>query len=245
MPVYQYSPLFTMIVEAPVELVPMYAVLAVLHQKMSGLPVGTCVPTSYQISGAFEHLGFAAEPMAACASVYRATDTFTEITEIGVCKRPPIVWPDGTTTGHMIVWTPSFAHLIDATLVQDPTLLAAAQSNAVYSMPVFLPVPATRDEFLQTRPVLALDERLSVSWVLLPEWTTAMDPVLNGPTGLAVTLGGLALATDALQVVRGLGEDRDLSRLPGLYPRLGALLAGREHLPALPDEPPPELLGGW
>jgi hypothetical protein len=243
MPVYEYSPLFGMLVEAPVELIPMYAALAVLHQKLSGKPVGSCVPTSYQISGALGHLGFAAEPMAACASVYRTTDSFIEVSEVGVWKRPPIVYPDGTTTGHMIVWTSSFAHLIDATLVQDPTLLAAARRDPMYSMPVFVPVPADRDEFLQTRSVLALDERLYASWVLLPEWTATMDPVLNGTMGVAVTLGALALATDALDVVRNLGDDRDLSRLSVLYPRPGALLAGQEHLPPLPDEPPAELTG--
>jgi hypothetical protein len=241
MPVFAYSPLFTLIVEAPVELVPMYAVLAVLHQKSSGLPVGTCVPTSYQISGALEHFGFRAEPMAACASVHRATDTFTEISDVGVSNRPPVVFPDGTTTGHMIVWTSSFGHLIDATLVQDPTLLAAAHHDPLYSMPVFMPVPADRAAFLRTEPVLALDERLHVSWVLRPEWTAAMEPVLDGPMGLIASLGALALATDALEVVRDLGDERDLSSLPARYPRLGRLLAGQERLPSLPDRPPPEL----
>lgn len=243
MPVFEHSPLFTLLVDAPVDLVPMYAVLAVLHQKSSGLPVGTCVPTSHQISGALEHLGFSAEPIAACASVHRVTDTFTEISEVGVYKRPPVVFPDGTTTGHMIVWTSSFGHLIDATLVQDPTLLAAAHRDPVYSMPLFLPVPADRDEFLRTQPMLALDERLHASWVLLPEWTAAMEPVLDGPMGLVASLGALVLATDALDVMRRLGDERDLSGLPARYPRLGALIAGQARLPALPDQPPPELTG--
>ncbi len=242
MPVFAYSPLFTLIVEAPVELVPMYAVLAVLHQKSSGLPVGTCVPTSFQISGALEHLGFRAEPIAACGLVHRVTDTFTEISEVGVRTRPPVVFPDGTTTGHMIVWTSSFGHLIDATLVQDPTLLAAAHRDPVYSMPVFLPVPADRDAFLRTEPMLVLDERLRASWILRPEWTAAMAPVLDGPMGLVARLGALALATDALEVVRDLGDERDLSSLAARSARLGRLLAGQESLPALPDEPPPELI---
>jgi hypothetical protein len=72
-----------------------------------------------------------------------------------------------------------------------------------------------------------------------------MDPVLNGPMGIAVALGALALATDALDVVRGLGKDRGLSRHPVLCPRRGALLAGQERLPPPPDEPPAELTGSW
>ncbi|WP_231925195.1 hypothetical protein [Micromonospora purpureochromogenes] len=50
MPVYEYSPMFGRLVDAPVEMVPLLAVLAVLHQAQSGMPVGTCVPTSHQVS---------------------------------------------------------------------------------------------------------------------------------------------------------------------------------------------------
>jgi len=142
----------------------------------------------------------------------------------------------------MVVWTPSFAQLIDATLVQDPTLLSMARVDPLYSTPVLVKVPTDRDELLRTRPVLALDDRLFASWVLLPEWTATMDAVLAGPLGPAASLGALALATDALKALRGLSEDRDLDPLSARYPRLGALLAGREHLPALPAGVPVELM---
>ncbi|MEO3931125.1 polymorphic toxin-type HINT domain-containing protein [Micromonosporaceae bacterium B7E4] len=115
MPVYEHSPMFGRLVDAPAELIPLFAVLAVLHQRQSGKPLGTCVPTSYQISGALRHLGFEAEPVAACATVYRVTATFREVSDVGVWKRPPIVHPDGTTNGHMVVWASSFAQLVDAT----------------------------------------------------------------------------------------------------------------------------------
>ncbi|MFC6019304.1 hypothetical protein ACFP2T_24245 [Plantactinospora solaniradicis] len=204
------------------------------------MPVGACVPTSYQISGALRHLGFEAEPVAACATLYRVTDTFSEVSEVGVWKRPPVVHPDGTTTGHMVVWTSSFARLVDATLVQDPVLLAAAQSDPVYSMPVFVDASADREEFLRSKPVVQLDDGLHASWVLLPEWTTFMDPILEGTTGAIVEVGALVLATDALRLIGALGEERDLTALPARYPRLGALLVGDERLPELPPEPPPE-----
>lgn len=237
MQVYEISPMFGRLVEAPVELVPLLAVLAVLHQAQSGKPVGTCVPTSHQVSGALRHLGFEAEPVAACATLYRMTDTFAEVSEVGVWKRPPVVQADGTTNGHMVVWTPSFAQLVDATLVQDPLLLAAAQVDPLYSTPVFVDVSSDWDEFLATRPIAWLDDRLYASWALTPEWTTAMDPVLEGETGAVVERGALGLATDALGLIEAVGAERDLSALPVRWPRLGALLQGQEHLAELPSEP--------
>ncbi|GIG94578.1 hypothetical protein [Plantactinospora mayteni] len=242
MPTYEHSPMFALLVEAPVELTPLYAVLAGLHQAMSGKPVGTCVISCHQISGALHHLGFEAEPIAACATLYRTTGTFTEVSEVGVWKRPPILRLDGTTTGHMVVWTPSFAQLIDPTLVQDPTLYALAARDPVYSIPVSVEVSTDRVEVLRTRPVVALDERLHASWLLLPEWTEVMNTVLDGPEGTAATLGGLVLAADALVALRHLGHERDLTQLSELYPQLGALLAGRRQLPPLPAQVPPELL---
>jgi len=244
MPAYEHSPMFALLVEAPVELTPLYAVLAALHQASSGKPVGTCVVSCHQISGALHHLGFDAEPIAACATLYRTTDTFTEVSEVGVWKRPPVLRPDGTTTGHMVVWTASFAQLIDPTLVQDPTLFALAATDPIYSIPVSVALPTDPDEVLRARPVVALDERLHASWLLLPEWTEAMNSVLAGAEGTAATLGGLALATDALVALRNLGQERDLTQLPHLYPQLGALLSGRRRLPPLPAQVPPELLHG-
>ncbi len=43
MPSYQISPVFGLLTEAPTRLVPLYAVLAVFHQALSGKPVGSCV----------------------------------------------------------------------------------------------------------------------------------------------------------------------------------------------------------
>jgi hypothetical protein len=242
MPTYEHSPMFDLLYQVPVEQTPLYAVLTVLHQALSGKPVGTCVLSCHQISGALHHLGFHAEPIAACATLYRNTDTFTEVSEVGVSKRPPIVRPDGTTTGHMVVWTRSFGLVIDPSLVQHPILLSRAAEHPIYSIPVPVEAPTDRDELLQHRLALALDTQLSASWLLLPELTDATNAVLDGPMRTAAKLGGLGLATDALDVLQRLGEDRDLSQLPDLYPRLGALLRGEQYLPALPTEVPPELL---
>ncbi|RGC68216.1 hypothetical protein C5N14_14955 [Micromonospora sp. MW-13] len=244
MPLFEYSPMFGRLVDAPVEMVPLLAVLAVLHQAQSGMPVGTCVPTSHQVSGALRHLGFEAEAVAACATLHRVTDTFTEVSEVGVWKQPPVVHPDGTTNGHMIVWTPSFAQLVDATLVQDPLLLAAAQVDPVYSTPVFVEVPTDRRDFLAAQPVAWLDDRLYASWVLLPDWTRRMDPVLEGEASTVVELGALGLATDALRLIAAVAEERDLGAMLVQYPRLGALLRGERQLPESPVEPPPHPAAG-
>ncbi|WP_158694591.1 hypothetical protein [Streptomyces canus] len=43
MPVYDVSPVLAVLMRAPVELVPLYAVLALLHYESSGAVFGTCV----------------------------------------------------------------------------------------------------------------------------------------------------------------------------------------------------------
>lgn len=241
MPNYEHSPMFGLLYQVPIELTPLYAVLAVLHQALSGKPVGSCVLSCHQVSTALNHLGFHAEPIAACATVYRTTDSFTEQSDVGTWKRPPVVRPDATTTGHMVIWTSSFAQIVDPTLVQDPILLSLAAVDPIYSIPVCGPAPTDLDTLLQARLVAHLDQGLYVSWLLLPEWTEATNAVMDEPMCTAAALGGLSLATTALDVLRDLGGDRDLSELRGRYPELDALLAGDQRLPELPAQVPPEL----
>ncbi|WP_233513987.1 hypothetical protein [Micromonospora craterilacus] len=99
----------------------------------------------------------------------------------------------------MIVWTSSFGQLVDATLVQDPLLLTAAHADPVYSTPVFVEAPADREEFLAAQPVVWLDQQLYASWLLLPDWTPLMDPVL-AECGWIIELDALGLAVDALRL---------------------------------------------
>jgi hypothetical protein len=241
MPTYEHSPVWARLYEVPVEQTPLYAVLAVLHQALSGRPVGSCVLSCHQVSGALRHLGFDAEPIAAHARLYRTTVTFTEESDIGVWKRPPVVRTDGTTTGHMVVLAWSFGQLVDPTLVQDPTLLARAASDPIYSIPVCAPVPTDLDSLLQRPPTQQLDHDLHVSWLLQPEWTAATNAVLDDTLKLAATLGALSLATQAVDVLQRLSADRDLTPLGNINATIGALLAGERQLPALPTEVPPQL----
>jgi hypothetical protein len=239
MPVYEHSPMWDRLFTVPVELTPLYAVLTVLHQAMSGKPAGSCVLTCHQISNALHHLGFPAEPIAACATVYRATGTFSEESDLGVWRRPPIIRPDGTTTGHMIVWAPSFAQLVDPTLVQHEVLLARAATNPVYSIPVCAPAPTEPEALLQAKLVAQLDEDLYVSWLLQPDWTDLVDAVLDEPLAIAADLGGLRLAHNALDVLHRLADHRDLAPVLSVSPYLNSLLTGTAQLPAMPDELPP------
>lgn len=241
MPVYEYSPMWNRLFEGPAELAPLNAVLAVLHQAMSGRPAGSCVLTCHQISAALHHLGFPAEPIAACATLYRTAGSFSEESDLGVWQRPPIVRPDGTTTGHMIVWAPSFAQLIDPTLVQHEILLSRAATNPTYSIPVCVPAPTDPEALPRERLVARLDEDLYVSWLLQPDWTDAVNAALDETLTLAAELGGLSLATQALEVLRRLAAERELGPPDALSARLGALLAGTAHLPAMPDEVPSQL----
>lgn len=242
MPTYEQSPVWARLYEVPLEQTPLYAVLAVLHQALSGRPVGSCVLSCHQISGALQHLGFDAEPIAAHARLYRTISaSLTEESDIGVWKRPPIVRPDGTTTGHVVVLAWSFGQLVDPTLVQDPTLLARAARDPLYSIPVCAPVAPDLDLLLQQPPVQQLDHDLYVSWLLQPEWTDATDAVLDHTLRLAATLGSLSLATQAIDVLQRLSAERDLTTLANSNATLGDLLSGERRLPAPPVEIPPEL----
>ncbi|MGH3378873.1 MAG: hypothetical protein ACRDP6_29505, partial [Actinoallomurus sp.] len=82
-----------------------------------------------------------------------------------------------------------------------------------------------------------------ISWMLFPEWTSALAPALRGDLAAAMPYGTLGLAHTVLDLLRGLGQLRpDVRRLNSMYPKLGALLSGREQLPELPAEPPAAFL---
>jgi hypothetical protein len=61
-----------------------------------------------------------------------------------------------------------------------------------------------------------------------------------GSTNLAKTVNVRAWGVEGPTAaqVRVPGAIRNLRELPYRYPRLGTLLAGREQLPALPEQPP-------
>lgn len=236
MPLYDDSPMLEVLLEAPLKLVPMYAVLAVLHQKSSDAMLGTCVVTCHQVAGALQHLGFGAAPVAATATVYRVVSMSGQqsvawASDVGTAQEPPTVTAEGTTDGHMVVHAPSFWQMIDPSIVQDPSILAAAHRDPLYSIPAVVPVPAV---LAGIEPVYAYDENVHVTWTLRPDWTRLLDGVLTFPDSEeAARRGATGLAHDTLALIRHLDEDRDFHALIGLYLHLGPLLDGRTQLPTI------------
>lgn len=230
--------MYGMLAKVAVEVVPLYTALAVVHADMSGAPANACVPICYQLAGALEHLGFDAEVMAACATVYDRDQQEVKYADVGVWERPPIVRADGTTDGHAVLWAASFRRLVDPTIAQAPQLVKAARDDVKFTLPTILPV-RSREYLLSTPAVAAPKGPYLISWMLFPDWTGALAPALEGELGDALPYGSLALAHSCLQVLHALaGERDDVRRLRNLYPYLGDLLAGRRQLPALPAEPP-------
>jgi hypothetical protein len=237
LPEYE-SQMFGITAQVPIDVVPLYAALSVVHQEMSGAPANSCVPVCHQLAGALGHLGFDVEVMAACATVYHREDQDTKFADVGVWEHPPKVRPDGTTDGHVVLWANSFKRLVDPTIVQAPKLLKGADADPSFTMPVVLPV-ASRDKLFGSGSLATPKGPFVISWMFFPEWTDLMTPVLDGDLGEALPYGTLGLAHAALEVMRALRQVRsDVRQLYSLYPRLGALLAGRQSLPALPAEPP-------
>ncbi|MFI0449770.1 hypothetical protein [Actinomadura sp. 6N118] len=230
--------MFGMLAKVSVELVPLYTALAVVHDDMSGAHANACVPICHQLAGALAHLGFDAEVMTACAQVGDRDRQDVTYADIGVWDRPPIVRPDGTTDGHVVLWANSFRRLVDPTIAQAPMLMEAARTDVQFTLPTILPV-ASREQLLSMPTISTAKGPYLITWMLLPDWNEALMPALFGDIGEAMPYATLALAYECLHVMRALGEERtDLRQLHNRYPRLGDLLAGRRQLPELPSEPP-------
>jgi hypothetical protein len=133
------SPMFGMLDSVTVEQVPLYTALAAVHYEMSGAPPQACVSICYQLAGALRHLGLQAEVMAACATVFDRDDQQVKHADVGRWDRAPIVRPDGTTDGHVVLWAESGRRLVDPTIVQAPVLLEAARKDRLSRCPSYCP----------------------------------------------------------------------------------------------------------
>lgn len=236
------STMFGMLGGVAVEQLPLYTALSVVHHDMGGAPAGSCVSICHQLAGALDHLGFSAEVMVACATIFDREDQEVKYADVGVWDRQPIVRPDGTTDGHVVLWAGSFRRLVDPTIVQAPALLEAARDDELFTLPVVLPMDS-REKLLSAESLATFKGPFLLSWMLFPDWAPALAPALRGDLAAAMPYGTLSLAHTVLDLLRGLGQLRsDVRRLNSMYPKLGALLSGREQLPALPTEPPAAFL---
>jgi hypothetical protein len=228
---------YGMVLDGPVEAMPLYAPIAVLIQHAIGKPANTCVPLSYQLVGALRHLGYQAQLMVACASVVGRDGAGTKVTDVGVWERPPIVRPDGTTNGHVVVWADSFHRLVDLTIGQDATLQrAAVQDPDLAASSVVLPMPRLLS-FMETggRPIATLRGPFVINYMLFPEYLDALDPLFaewrhNGILR-AVDASALSLAHATLDILRMVERDRPDRRCSD--PSIRALLDGHSTLPPL------------
>ncbi|WP_018588742.1 hypothetical protein [Salinispora arenicola] len=233
LPVFETTGMAAALARCPVDVVPLYAAVAVVHQAMSGAPVNACVPICYQLATALGHLGFDTEVMAAYAEVVQG-----EITHVSLGVRgPAVVRDDYTTNGHTVLWAASFGRLLDPTIAQHPALLAAAHGGQdKHGAPLAVAVQGGRETLLRGA-VGAIRPPFQINYLAQPQYTNAFDPWL-AEFGDAVEHGGLGLAHITLDTIAAAGDIRNLRELPHLYPRLGALLAGDEHMLALPEQPP-------
>lgn len=213
---------------------PLIAALAVVHQELSGTPGARSVPACWQLHGALSHLGFDSEVMGAMALVVPGEDGVPEA--VGRTQGMPTLNEDGRTDGHAVLWAKSFGLLVDPAIVLAPHVRAVAQGDPVLSFPVMLPVPDDREALLGPAMITSSSRPpLRLAWVLLPNWTQALNPAPGSGLDASVEAGKITLAHATLEILRELGRLRtDLGRMRARYPALASLLEGRRRLPPLP-----------
>jgi hypothetical protein len=231
-PAFDGSGLYPLLMMADVEITPVVAAAATIHQSMAGRPAGTCVTTCATLARGLAQLGIKAQAVSAYAEVKDIQDPQTSAEQVGV-QEQPVLRPDGTTNGHMVVWVDDCSRLVDPTIAQAPNLLAAARRDPRHGLPSIVPV-TDKAALFAGEPVAVIRDRFQVNWLLQPGWTSLLEQLLTGDSALAVDYGAGNLAVKTLETLQILREHRDLNGLPDRYPRLGNLLAGREHLPPLP-----------
>ena len=231
------QPVQEMLISCHIELLPLFAALAVIHSELTDTPGACCVPVCWHLQGGLEYLGFDSEVIAASSLVMRDGDNRPE--HVGQIDRLPSLRDDGSTNGHAVVWAASFGQLVDPTIVRARYLQAVAQGHPGLSFPVVLPV-ADRDTLFGPATICSSSRpTLTIAWALLPHWTQALTPRPGSDLDTGIAYGKLALARTTLEVIRCLDVIRpDTEPLRALCPPLAALLDRSSQLPQLPDEPP-------
>lgn len=140
-----------------------------------------------------------------------------------------MVTDQGTTDGHMVIHVPEPGLVIDASIVQDLSVLEAAYRHIGYSAPTVElvppgPVPPETVEF-------DYDESLRVTWHLQPQWTGTLNRLLDDADLDRISQhGALRLAHDALDVMNDLRQDNPGLDLLGHHPLVDTLILGGRGL---------------
>ena len=212
----------------PVDVIPLYALLAGIYQAVGRRPAYSAALASAQLVRALEHLGFDAELIPACTAVYRQDRT--HVTDIGVYQQPPVVRDDGVTDGHVVVWSNTFRRCIDLGVCNQHTLLETSNGRTLTS-PIVLPMAGGIKQLLdEASGAATLRLPFVFGWNFFPEWRSRFDPFLSYHA-TAINQGGIALAKVAVGLLSALSVYSNLTELEQLYPRLGALLSGQADLP--------------
>lgn len=199
-------------------------------------PVATRCASNYPC---FYLLGYAVD-------VIILSSIFTRLTGVANVLRDATARPklgtDGHIDGHAVLWVDNCCVMVDPTIMHRQRLHVVTADSKL-SLPVILPVPLRELVLGPTAGVLPACRRspLEIASLPQPNWTQAITPAPGTDLDAAIRYGALALAYAALELLSGLREIRDDlagGKLASSYPELGALLLGRIHIPALPEQPP-------
>jgi hypothetical protein len=211
------------------DITPLYTLLAAIQQTLSNRLAYSIVIASAQFAHALEHLGFEAELIPACTTLVREGQK--RPIDIGVWKHPPVVRPDGTTDGHVVVWADSYRRCIDLGLCHHPEMLKLSSDNDSLTNPIVLPIAGGRAQFLDSSNQQAtLRPPFGIFWNLFPQWNSRLEPFFVYHAN-EIERGGLALANVTVDLLSALAVHSDLAELYRLYPRLSYLIAGDARLP--------------
>lgn len=147
---------------APLEAVPLYAALAVLHDWSAGLPANTCLGSSAVTIEALRLLGFDAKMLTAYVEVHRTGQSDgAPLETVGRPDGDAVALPNGSSIdGHVVVWAESFGRMVDSSLMQLPRLRAAADDNEIQLLPLITPMD--KAQLLASRMGLQRDPYLIV-----------------------------------------------------------------------------------
>jgi hypothetical protein len=208
---------------------PLYTLLAAIQQTLSNRLAYSIVIASAQFVRALEHMGFEAELVPACTSLVRKGEK--RPIDIGVWEHPPVVHPDGTTDGHVVVWADSYKRCIDLGLCHHPEMLKLSSDNDSLTNPIVLPIAGGRAQFFDSGTQhTTLRPPFGIFWTLFPQWNSRLEPFFIRHED-EIERGGLALANVTVDLLSALAVYNDLAELYRLYPRLSNLLSGRVRLP--------------
>jgi hypothetical protein len=221
---------------------PLWAVLAALYTSRASLIGTQSVLTCHLLQGALKNLGIRSSVVAAIA---RVEDKRTgAVQHLGTGGRTPVLRRDGRTEGYAVLWSKSLHRMIDPAVALSQNLHPInPDEDFTLSGPVVLPISAIHVVSGTTNypPARITRGPLSISWEPQPRWTQGITPIPGSDLAASLNFGSLALATAALELVRGvsaLGLRSDMSQMTAGRPSLARLVEGREQLANLPDTPP-------